>query len=195
MPYTLYRGDSRAPTDPTLYQIGFQARVPLTLLQARTLVQRCDGLVRPGAVSQFLPDRAYKPLKDAVESAQKYNWLDLGACIKKEKGKDTVWISMDPTQAAGGYGSQNIYRVIVPNPIFKVTRHGVATQNPANLDPGGIHPQLVLDANNVGAANVIAISIYGNAGTEVAFLTDVPYEWFDAYQQMGAGPWLPIPPP
>ncbi len=192
MPIDLYRGDTRTPQQIQA-AAGFQAWAPLTPAIARDLVNRCNGNAAQAVV---LPAPANNsPLQAALNGPIAYKLGDLMQEIKREKNHVTVHISTDGTPAAGGYAGAYVYRMNF-NLHFQQGGRGpiVVVNNIAQL-ASLVLTDLVFDnAAGLGASNLIAVSRGpANPGTEVAFLTSIPYANITHYQAPNNPAWIAMP--
>ena len=194
MPIHLYRGDQRSPQ--TIQAAGgFSAWVPLPHATAVALVERCKGQPGPYDPVPLPPPADKTPLQDALDSGNAWNLLTLMAEIKKGKSHDTVHISTDVSPAAGGYGSDYVYRMRF---TLNYQRKGQGEVRPVgdNSDvlASAVNANLVFDGADMQASQLIALTGVGSVGlTEVAFLTSIPYACITDYRAPGSDAWLPMP--
>lgn len=192
MPIYLYRGDTRTPQQIKEAK-GFQARAPLTPAIARDLVSRCNGNAAQVVV---LPAPAnISPLQAALNGTKAYNLGDLMQGIKQEKNHATVHISTDGSPAAGGYASAYVYRM---NFDLHFQRGGVGpivVVNDIDQLSSPVRTDLVFNnGNGIDGSTLIAISRGATIpGTEVAFLTSIPYVNITHYQAPGNPAWIAMP--
>ncbi|MES9815811.1 MAG: hypothetical protein ABW155_04115 [Candidatus Thiodiazotropha sp.] len=183
----LFRGVTTTP-EKLIKRHGFHAWQPLNRNTALNVVASycLKGRYNPPVVNNTLVSNMLKRQRDLAltrrprEGEQAYqrrrqafcpNLNDLRVLIKKEKRNDTFWISTDPTPACGGYAGNYVYWMEVPdltvvNPGFK--HNGIPL--------GGIKkPFVKVLTDNTG--QIVALSLYGAAGEEIAFLTGIKLEW------------------
>lgn len=190
----LYRGDTRSPAQIQLAN-GFSAWAPLPQATAVALVSRCMGQAGPHAPIALPPPADTTPLQAALNSNAAWNLLTLMAEIKKGKSHDTVHISTDVSPAAGGYGSDHVYRMTFTLNYQRNGRGAVTpVGNNSDVLASAVSTNLVFEGANVGASQLIALTGVGAIGlTEVAFLTSIPYAHITDYKAPGANAWVPMP--
>ncbi|MFH2001770.1 MAG: hypothetical protein ABIK28_18945 [Planctomycetota bacterium] len=183
--HIIYRGDSRKPAELVPFG-GFTAWVPLKLHQAQDVVKRSRG----ENFKITLPKEA-KRLEDAFNRNMNLNLMTLGRQIKLEKAGDTFHISTDPTEGCGGYTSGYIYAFKFKT-LYLMDKLGKVTTG-ALTDVKGINPKLVLDKKSLSDATVIGLAIPGQAGVEVAFLTDITMDRIYKYRKPKSNIWYKMP--
>jgi hypothetical protein len=151
----VYRADTRGPEE--IRRTGFKARNPMSLAAARAhLLSYCTSSKKP---------------------------LDLSRRIISSPQPE--YVSTDPTQGCGGYsGKGYVYRIEIQTLGERPWSNEVLGQN-LNLKANMLWPKLLLDANALGAAKVIALKHFGTATREVTFLTDIPGSSIKAYRKSG----------
>jgi hypothetical protein len=183
MPYTFYRGDSPEPKD---LRGGFQAWVPLTVVQARDLVRRFSGMQ---ALKVTLP-ALKKDLQETLNKGAKYTMLDLVRMVKLEKNRTTIHISTDLTEDCGGYSSGYIYEIVFADVVY-FDKSGRCTEKPDSLEcTSHFNTFLVADDKVLSDSNMIALSSKGN---EVSFLTTIPYANIKRYKRPKSTTWTAMP--
>jgi hypothetical protein len=151
----IYRADTRGPVE--IKKSGFKARNPMSLAAAKSHL-----------LSYCTPSR--KP-------------LDLSRRIISSPQPE--YVSTDPTQACGGYsGKGYVYRIEIQTLAERPWSNEVLGQN-LNLKANMLWPKLLLDANTLGGAKIIALKHFGTATREVTFLTDIPGSSIKAYKKSG----------
>lgn len=214
MPINLYRGDTRPPDplNPTdagdprksiRAAGGFPAWVPLTPLQARTLVQRCSGA--PGRLVQFAlpsPANQEKINQSLIDNTKTINLDTLMADIKKGKSQTTFHSSLTISIDCGGYATGYVYKLQF-NLYFLAPTAGALVQplsNPNQVDRR-VGVTQVFDGTTLATSNVIALAGPASTGdAEVSFLTPVTLQDITHYCMPGitdagspARPWIPVP--
>ena len=183
MAYTFYRGDSRQPKD---LRDGFQAWVPLSVVQARDLIRRFSGMQ---ALKVTLP-ALKKDLQDTLNKGEKWTMLDLMRMIKLEKNRTTIHISTDLTEDCGGYSSGFIYEIVFDDLVY-FDKGGKCTENPTSLECNSHFNTLVVaDDKTLSDSAMIALSSKGN---EVSFLTTIPYANIKRYKMAKSTTWTAMP--
>lgn len=183
MSYTFYRGDSREPKD---LRDGFQAWVPLTVVQARDLIRRFSGMQ---ALKVNLPVLK-KDLQDTLNKGDKYTMIDLVRMIKQEKNRTTIHISTDLTEDCGGYSSGYIYEIVFDGVVY-FDKGGRCTENPKSLECNSHFNSLVVaDDKVLTESNMIALS---SKGDEVSFLTTISYANIKRYKTPKSTTWNAMP--
>jgi hypothetical protein len=183
MPYTFYRGDSREPKD---LRDGFQAWVPLSVVQARDLIRRFSGMQ---ALKVNLP-ALKKDLQDTLNKGDKYTMIDLVRMIKQEKNRTTIHISTDLTEDCGGYSSGYIYEIVFDD-VVCFDKGGRCTEHPKSLECNSHFNSLVVaDDKVLTESNMIALS---SKGDEVSFLTTIPYANIKRYKTPKSTIWNAMP--
>lgn len=194
MPIELYRGDTRTPAQIQAAN-GFSARVPLPQATAIALVNRCMGQAGPYAPVALPSPANTTPLQAALNGPDRINLLSLMAEIKKGKSQDTVHISTDVSPAAGGYGSDYVYRMTFAlNYQLKGQGAVLAVGNNSNVLASAVSTNLVFDGATLAASQLIGLTGVGAVGlTEVAFLTAIPYAHITHYMAPNTVVWVAMP--
>ena len=131
---------------------------------------------------------------EAIDSNQPFNLLTLMAEIKKGKSHDTVHISTDVSEAAGGYASSYVYQMPMTLNYQKNGRGAVQpVDSPASI-ASRVGTNLVFDGASMAASQLIALTGVGAVGlTEVSFLTSIPYASITQYKEPGGSVWIAVP--
>jgi hypothetical protein len=182
MAFTFYRGDSRPP-DEIKKAKGFQAWVPLSVEQARLLVQKASNTKVDN--SQF-PEA----LASSLKTVDIKKTLDLQVFIKYTKNKTTTpQISTAPDEDCGGQASGKdakgrpfiIYEIKFDG-LQILQTGGARPAQPDDFPHTSMFPKVMIDGASLDNANTIAVLMK----EEIAFLTSIPLQNIKRYKQGGS---------
>lgn len=150
----VYRADMRAPE--VIKKNGFQARMPMTIANARSLLlSYCENKKSPLDLSRLI-----------ISSPQ------------------PQYISTDPDEDCGGYSHRGyIYRIEFEF-LEKRAWSNLVLGKQLNLKPNMLWPSLYLNAVRLDMATTIALKHFG-ATKEVTFLTTIQGTNVRAYKKSG----------
>jgi hypothetical protein len=150
----IYRADTRAPE--IIKTSGFQARMPMTLSTARSLLlSYCENKKSPLDLSRLI-----------ISSPQ------------------PQYISTDPDEDCGGYSHKGyIYRIEIDFLAKKEWSDSVLGKQ-LKLKPNMLWPSIFLNADKLAMATAIALKHFG-ATKEVTFLTTIQGSNVRAYKKSG----------
>ena len=150
----LYRADMRAPE--AIKKNGFQARMPMTLPTARSLLlSYCENRKSPLDLSRLI-----------ISSPQ------------------PQYISTDPDEDCGGYSHKGYIYKIEFELLDKKGWSDSVLGKQLNLKPNMLWPLLYLNSDKLAMATAIALKHFG-ATKEVTFLTTIQGTNVRAYKKSG----------
>ena len=181
--FTVYRGDTRDLENlRTKFGGQFSAWVPLVLSQARDFV-KATGLNSLRTLSFF---NDIESGRICIPKEQFDSWSP-GACmewkIRSGSGNKRMCIlSTELTAACGGYANGYIYTIHIPD--FQAVDWATAIPG-CKIKQKGTTPLLMMDANTVDAASVMAIMTPKMVFTkEIAFFTSIPTSYIIDVKQV-----------
>jgi hypothetical protein len=150
----IYRADTRTPE--IIKTVGFQARTPMTLPAARSLLlSYCENRKSPLDLSRLI-----------ISSPQ------------------PQYISTDPDEDCGGYSHKGYIYKIEFELLGKKEWSDSVLGKQLKLKPNMLWPLLYLNADKLAMATTIALKHFG-ATKEVTFLTAIPGSNVRAYKKSG----------
>ncbi len=182
----VFRGVTTSP-EKLIQRRGFYAWQRLERMQALNLIASfcMRGDYKPPVVNNALVSNMLQKQRDlAITRRPKENpedfkirkqktcfkLDDLRVLIKKEKRRDTFWVSTDPTPGCGGYAGNYVYKMVLPD--LRVVNSGFM-HNGIHIGSRKGFAKLLTDDKR----QIIALDLYGNVAAEYAFLTGIKLDW------------------
>lgn len=146
---------------------GFEAWRPLSIAQARNLIQVLLG----GGDPDSLPDIAVTAWKNVARP----NLVDLSTLIKYTKDKSTFWVSTAINRDCGGQsGGAPIHHIRANLSHFSLGGSSL-TALPLGRT-GALKPTIMMDSDSLDTATLIALNHGPLDDAEVSFLTSIPLD-------------------